>query len=136
MRLSCQLRKYLSQFVACNGLALLDPWLPETTARSGRPITANLLAFANLPVHLSFSISSILPYFLFPSRVFLSLARMPMREQRRNYLPRAESLASRLPLRRGGNVPLTVAFDRSIFSNHSPYALNRIDVSLVLRNFI
>lgn len=45
MRLSCQLRKYLSQFAACNGLALSSTRASRDRRPDRRPITTNLLAF-------------------------------------------------------------------------------------------
>jgi len=84
----------------------------ESTVRSGRPITANLLAFAGSRVSLFLFISvfSLILYFLPVSSIVI---RMPMEEQRE------KPTATRR--NRGGNVLLAVTFDHGSFSKHSLY---------------
>lgn len=116
MRLSCQLRKYLSQFVACNGFALLDPWLYEGERKRERPPSdqSDLLQPTcwRLPTRefpslfLFISIFSLILYFLPVSSI--SPVRMPTEEQRK----KADCHAQK-PRQRGGNVLLAVTFDHS-----------------------
>lgn len=75
MRLSCQLRKYLSQFVACNGLALSSTHGFTRPPPDRRPITSNLLLLAvchplwiSLPVPLILSPSLHVVIVLHPLR--------------------------------------------------------------------
>lgn len=138
MRLSCQLRKYLSQFVACNGLALLDPWLHE---RDHRPIGATYygqLVGVCRPTAPSFFLYLLYFPLFFISFPLVSSSRLPgcQRKDKEGTSCHAQKPRRGLPFRRSGNVPLAVAFDRSTFSNRSLHALSRIDVSLILCNFI